>query len=84
MLYYLAALKDDEKNLFYEKDFWVVTGLCFYVVVNFFVFLFYQPMITLDVKLAINIWNLHNVAFIIFCLFITKAVYDSVRYQYTI
>ena len=81
MIYYLEALKDDEKNLFHEKDFWVVTGLCIYVVVNFFVFLFYQPMIDVDVKLAINIWNVHNVAFIIFCLFITKAIYGTPGYQ---
>jgi hypothetical protein len=83
MIYYLEALKDDEKNLFLETDFWVVTGLSIYVVVNFFVFLFYQPMIDVDVKLAINIWNVHNIAFIIFCLLITKAIYASSRYQFT-
>lgn len=83
MLYYLETLKDDEKNLFLQTDFWVVTGLGIYVVVNFFVFLFYQPMIEVDFKLAINIWNVHNLAFIIFCLFIMKAIYGSVRYQYS-
>lgn len=83
MIYYLEALKDDQKNLFLETDFWVVTGLSIYVVVNFFVFLFYQPMIDVDVKLAINIWNVHNIAFIIFCLLITKAIYASSRYQFT-
>jgi hypothetical protein len=83
MLYYLAELKDESRDLFHGPDFWVVTGLCIYVVINFFVFLFYLPMIDVDIPLALNIWNVHNIAFIIFCLFITKALYGSVRYQYS-
>lgn len=84
MLYYLSELKDDSKNLFTGPDFWVVTGLSVYVVINFFVFLFYLPMIDVDLDLAMNIWNVHNIAFIIFCLFITKALYGSHRYKYSI
>jgi len=84
MLYYLAELKDDSKNLFASPDFWVVTGLSIYVVINFFVFLFYLPMIDVDEDLAVNIWNVHNIAFIIFCLFITKAFYGSHRYKYSV
>jgi hypothetical protein len=84
MLYYLSELKDDSKNLFKGPDFWVVTGLSIYVVINFFVFLFYLPMIDVDVDLAVNIWNVHNIAFIIFCLFITKGLYGSHRYKYPV
>lgn len=84
MLYYLSELKDDNKNLFNGPDFWVVTGLSIYVVTNFFVFLFYLPMIDIDEVLAINIWNVHNIAFIIFCLFITKALYGPVRFKYSV
>lgn len=84
MLYYLSELKDDSKNLFNGADFWIVTGLSVYVVINFFVFLFYLPMIYVDPKLAENIWNVHNIAFIIFCLFITKGLYGSHRYKYSI
>jgi len=84
MLYYLSELKDDNKNLFNGPDFWVVTGLSIYVVVNFFVFLFYLPMIYVDEDLAINIWNVHNIAFIIFCIFITKGLYGSHRYKYSV
>lgn len=83
MLYYLSELKDDSKNLFDRPDFWVVTGLSIYVVTNFFVFLFYLPMIFIDVNLAVNIWNVHNIAFIVFCIFITKAFYGPVRYKYS-
>jgi len=84
MLYYLSELRDDSKNLFNGPDFWVVTGLSIYVVINFFVFLFYLPMIDVDVDLAVNIWNVHNIAFILFCLFITKAFYGSHRYKYSV
>jgi len=83
MLYYLAELKEDD-NLFDGPHFWVVTGLAIYLVTNFFVFLFYAPMLSVDVTLAINIWNVHNIAFIIFCVFITKAFYGTDRYQYSI
>lgn len=83
MLYYLAELKDDD-DLFDGPHFWVITGLAIYLVTNFFVFLFYTPMLRVDVKLATHIWNVHNIAFIIFCLFITKAFYGTDRYQYSI
>jgi len=83
MLYYLAELKD-ENNLFNSPHFWVVTGLSIYVVVNFFVFLFYGPMLNVDIHLAVNIWSVHNIAFIIFCFFIGKAFYGSVRHQYSV
>jgi hypothetical protein len=84
MLYYLTELKDDSDNLFNSPHFWIVTGLSIYVVINFFVFLFYIPMFDVDENLAANIWNVHNIAFIIFCLFIAKALYGSNRYKYSI
>ena len=82
MLYYLSKLRDDGTDFTATPDFWVVTGLAIYVVVNFFVFLFYVPMIEKDLPLALNIWNLHNIAYIIFCIFITRALYGSTRYQF--
>lgn len=83
MLYYLTELKNEEDTLFNTPHFWVVTGLCVYVVVNFFVFLFYLPMLYVDYRIAVNIWNVHNIAFIIFCLLTAKAFYGSTRYKYT-
>ena len=84
MLYYLTELKNDSDDLFNTPHFWVVTGLCLYVVINFFVFLFYLPMLDVDWRIAVNFWNVHNIAFIIFCVFITKAIYDTFRHKYTI
>ena len=76
MQYYLAKLKDEITDLSSQADFWVVTGLSIYVVINFFVFLFYVPMLVQDVRLAINIWYLHNLAYIVLCVCITRAFYE--------
>ena len=84
MQYYLSKLKNEEDDVTSGADFWVVTGLAVYVVINFFVFLFYVPMLQQDVTLAINIWYLHNVAYIVLCIFITKAFYEPARYKYSI
>ncbi len=77
--YYLVALRDDNLVIFDGPDFWIVTGLAIYVVINFFIFLFYLPMLNFDEQLSIRMWDWHNVAFIIFCIFITKALYDTDR-----
>jgi hypothetical protein len=82
--YYLSLLRDEKEVISSGPDFWIVTGLSIYVVVNFFVFLFYVPMITENTSLAIHIWNVHNVAYIIFCIFITKAFYEPVRHKFTV
>ncbi len=84
MLYYLAKLSDDTDDISTGPDFWIVTGLSIYVVVNFFVFLFYVPMIYQDGVLANDMWDIHNVAYILLCIFITKAFYESSRNQHTV
>lgn len=83
MVYYLFKLRDDERIITQEPDFWVVTGLAIYVVANFFVFLFYGPMLNHNIQLAMDIWDVHNYAFITLCIFIAKAIYDAPRYQYS-
>jgi len=83
MQYYLAELRSNDDTLFNGPDFWIVTGLGIYVVVNFFVFLFYVPMLGINLQLASNIWNVHNIAFVILCIFISKALYGPFRNQYT-
>lgn len=77
MLYYLGVLNDEDDIAFKGPVFWIVTGLSIYVVINFFVFLFYVPMITQNRVLATGIWNVHNVAYIILCLFIARALYAT-------
>lgn len=84
MLYYLAELKEEDDISASGAKFWIVTGLGLFVVVNFFVFLFYVPMLNENPRMAVEIWNVHNVAYIIFCLFIAKAFYATNRHQYSV
>ncbi len=82
LLYYLSQLRTDVESLRDDQEFWIVTGLSIYVVVNFFIFLFYVPMLRENFMLAEHMWSVHNVAYIILCLFITKAIYVPVRLAY--
>lgn len=72
--YFLYRQREERVSPIQPPDFWVVIGLSIYVVINFFIFLFYSTLI--DKKMndtAIALWNVHNVAYIVFCLFIAKA-----------
>ena len=85
LLYYLSQLKSDVESLTSGADFWVATGLCVYVVINFFVFLFYIPMMGVDDgKLADKMWSVHNLAYILFCSFLAKAFYVSARPEFAV
>jgi hypothetical protein len=75
MTFYLSQIKEDKRILIQDKAFLVVTGLSIYVVSNFFVFLFYVPMIKDNPELAANMWYVHNVAYIILCLAISRSFY---------
>ncbi|MEO8108583.1 MAG: hypothetical protein ABI594_01055 [Ginsengibacter sp.] len=77
MLFFLAGLKEDEAIMDKGPELWIIVGLSIYVVINFFLFLFYVPMIKENQKLADNMWTVHNVAYIILCIFIAIAFYRS-------
>jgi hypothetical protein len=75
MQYYLSKLRDETEEFSRTKDFWIVTGLSIYVVINFFVFLFYVPLLSENPGLSIKMWYVHNVAYIVLCIFIARAFY---------
>jgi hypothetical protein len=77
MLYYISLLNEENPSFQYRKDFWVTTGLSIYMAVNFFVFLFYNPLLNENELFAENIWTFHNAAYVIFILFLSKALYVS-------
>ena len=72
--YYLFKLQED-KVAKRQADFWVVTGLSIYVVFNFPYFLLYSTLIEKHPQLCDDLWNYHNITYIIFCIFIAKAFY---------
>ena len=78
LLYYFDAMQQELSVPFTKlPGFWVVTGLSIYVVINFPIFLFYKTITPAAEKLAIDIWNVHNISYIILCSFIAKSFYDA-------
>ena len=73
LLFYLSKLKTDNDEIIGGPEIYVVTGLSIFVVTNFFLYLFYDAMLAESLTLANNIWTVHNVAYILFCVLIAKA-----------
>ena len=68
--YYIYLTIDDKgTSLKKQPGFWVVTGLSIYVAVNFFIFLFYTYLLKQNlIVFAVNIWDVHNIVFILLCI----------------
>ena len=75
--YYFFVLNEEHSSDKRPPSFWVVTGLSIYVVINFPIFLFYRAFLKQFENFAVNIWDITNISFILFCLFISKAFYES-------
>ncbi|MEP7251103.1 MAG: hypothetical protein ABI683_01950 [Ginsengibacter sp.] len=78
MIYYLSKLNNEYDAIMSGADMYVATGLSIFVVINFFIFLFYDAMIddaviTKDFSIPNNMWSVHNIGYIVLCLFIAKA-----------
>jgi hypothetical protein len=71
--YYLYKLLDDDPETIRQADFWVVTGLTVYVSISFFIFLFQNTLVKQLQPFAITIWKVHDIAYIILCIFLAKA-----------
>jgi hypothetical protein len=76
--YYLSKMQEDDVSK-RGTDYWIVTGIAIYVVFNFFYFLFYTTLLPNYRTFVINMWHVHNVTFIILCIFIAKGFYASPR-----
>lgn len=75
MVYYLSILRSENPSFTNRKDFWVVTGLAIFCAINFYIFLFYKPLLDESIKVAINIWEVYIVALNIFIIFLSIAIY---------
>ena len=63
--YYIYKMKEDEESKKKHPDFWIVTGLGIYVTINFFIFLLYNELSTRLLYFAIDLWNIHNITYLI-------------------
>ncbi|MDO9374383.1 MAG: hypothetical protein Q7T76_08190 [Ferruginibacter sp.] len=76
--FYLTKLQEEETDWKQQPDFWIVTGLSIYVTFNFFYFLFYTTLIdNKHIQFVMSMWYLHNITYIILCIFIAKAFYAA-------
>jgi hypothetical protein len=75
--YFLFKVNESVNVNIFTTDFWIATGLGLYVAVNFFIFLLYNELTVHMINFAINLWNVHNISYIVFNLFIAKGFYES-------
>lgn len=75
--YYLFKINENVEVNIFTPDFWIITGLGIYMVINFFIFLLYNELSIRLQTFAISLWNVHNISYIIFNLFIAKSLHES-------
>jgi hypothetical protein len=76
--YYIYLIVED-KGIPFKKQpgIWVVTGLTFYVAASFFIFLFYDYLVVHDKDFAIDVWDVHNIFYILLCICIAVTFYKK-------
>ena len=77
ILFFLKRLRSDELSTEFDSSLYIVTGLAIYEAVCFPIFLFYNTLMRKTEDYAVSIWDVHNIAYIVFCLFIARAFYGS-------
>lgn len=79
LYFYKTTMDDNIASPASLPEFRVVTGLTLYTAINFFIFLFYKYlMASLEFKkYAMEIWNVHNISFIVLNLFIAAAFFKA-------
>lgn len=77
-LQYFMYLLLEERHMPLKKQpgFWVAVGLGLYMAASFFIFLFYDYLVQQNRAFAISIWDVHNIAYIIFCICLARAFYE--------
>lgn len=66
--YIYLTIEDRSTALVKQPGFWIVTGLSFFVAASFFIFLFYSYLTAEDLKFAVDIWDVHNIAYVLLCI----------------
>jgi len=78
--YFIYLIVEERTNrIAWQPGFWIVTGLSLYVAVSFFIFLFYEHLMSSNWEFAVSIWDVHNIAFIILCTGIAKQLLQDCK-----
>lgn len=76
--YYLFEIIKESSIKVIGPEFWMITGLGIYTSFNFFLFLmFHEVSIYFSTFTISNIWNFHNISYLIFNIFIAKTFYEN-------
>lgn len=78
--FFISELKKEEITSESGSVLIIIIGLAVYEAVCFFIFLFYETLSAEAEKFAIDLWHIHNVFYIILCLFIARAFYGRINY----
>ncbi len=81
LIFYLNQIRQDQPFSYENPIFWIVTGLSIYFVIDFPIFLFYSTLSIKFKTFAIDIWYVHNIAFIILCCFFAKAFFMNQNHE---
>lgn len=73
LYYYTVNMNEEIASPLSLPSFWTVMGLTLYTSVNFLIFLFYNYLISEESKYAKDIWNVHNLIYIVLMIFIAIA-----------
>lgn len=78
--YFFILLRKDDVNSKFDSSLIIATGLAVYEAVCFPIFLFYDTLVKKFEDYAIDVWDVHNIMYIILCLFIARAFYGRNKF----
>lgn len=75
LYYFISVLRSEKSNTAVTSPYlFFIIGLTLYTAVNFFIFLFYEYLTENYRDYAIDIWDIHNIAYIVFCVLIAHSL----------
>ena len=78
--FFLGILKKEEANTHFDPSLVIVTGLIIFEAVSFPIFLFFDTLMKESENSVFKVWPIHNIFYIVFCLFIARAFYGRLKY----
>jgi hypothetical protein len=76
--FFIRSIKDESNTDWIKHPTFVIcAGLGFYETTNFFIFLFFYPLLESDKEFGKLTWTIHNLTFVIFCIMIALGLFRS-------
>lgn len=72
-----SMLDDSEINWLKHPSFLVCTGIALYEAINFFIFLFFYPLLEKDREFGKMTMTIHHIVFTLLCVMLALALYRS-------